>query len=200
MRAIPGFLLVFVLVSGHAAGQSSGSRWHVSAALSRVDSGEFDRADVGVTGRVAWYPVPVVGAEVEVGLYPQEFGDPVAFSRRRFEGLFGVTVGPRLGRLRAFASVRPGFVTFSGAPRPIACVAIVPPTLLCRLSVGATVFAVGVGGGVEAFPGGRTVLRFDIGDRLMRYPGPVLDRALVVRQGGFYGHEVRLAVGGGVRF
>lgn len=184
-QAVGGGVLCCVVVSSPAAAQSAEGRWQALGAVVRVHSGEFGGAEIGVAGRVAWHLVTAFGVEAELGVYPGELGDPVAFSRRRVEGLFGATVGPRRGRVRPFASVRPGFVRFAEAPGPIASVAIFPPPLLCRLSAGATVFALGLGRGLDVFPGGRTVVRVEAGDRLMKYPGPAPLRGLLARPGGF---------------
>jgi hypothetical protein len=114
--------------------------------------------------------------------------------------LFGVTIGPRIGRLRPFAKLRPGFVTFREASEPLACILIFPPPLPCRLAVGTTVFALDLGGGIELFPTGRTSVRVDIGDRLVRYPGTVLDRNAMAREAAFFSYDFRFGIGVGLRF
>src|SRR5688572_3347723 len=164
-----------------------------------VASGEFDAPDIGVSGRVAWRPMPLIGAEAEVGFYPGDFPDRAAFSRSRVEGFFGVTAGPELGRIRPFVKVRPGFFTFREAPEPFPCILIFPPPLACRLGSGLTSFALDLGVGAEVLVTPRTFVRMDLGDRLMRYPGPVFLRS-GVRSQGFFGHDFRLGVGGGLRF
>jgi hypothetical protein len=40
----------------------------------------------------------------------------------------------------------------------------------------------------------------DGSDRLVKYTGPVIDEERAVRTEGFFGHDFRLAIGGGVRF
>src|SRR5260221_651600 len=114
-----------------------------------VRSGEFDRTDTGIGGRVAWRPTTPMGIEAEVNLYPRDFPGGTAFSRGRVEGLFGVTLGPTFKRARPFARLRPGFVQFREAPGPLVCVLIFPPPLSCTLASGRTVFALDVGGGVD---------------------------------------------------
>ena len=81
---------------------------------------------------MSWNVIPLIGAEAEVSFFPEDLSARgPAFSRDRVEGLFGVTVGPVIGRIRPFAKARPGFVLFRGAPRPIACILIFPPPLTC---------------------------------------------------------------------
>lgn len=175
-------------------------RFDVGAQVVSAESDQFDESEVGFGGRVAWYPVSLVGIEAEVNLFPTEFPDQVPFSGRRVEGLFGVTVGPRLGFIRPFAKFRPGFVNMSEAPEPFACIAIFPPPLACSLAAGQTLAAFDIGGGLEVLVTPRGFVRVDVGDRMIRYRGPVFDSQQQVRDDTFYGHDVRVAVGAGVRF
>ncbi len=182
-----------------AIAQSSDARAELGIHLTSVRSSEFDRSDTGVGGRLSWYPAGIIGLEGELTIYPGDFPDAPAFSRSRLEGLFGVTVGVSVNRVRPFARIRPGFVTFREAPQPFACILIFPPPLACALSGGDTLFALDIGGGVEMFTTRRTFLRVDAGDRLLRYPGPVF-RDGTAEENGFFSHDFRFAVGGGLRF
>jgi hypothetical protein len=111
-----------------------------------------------------------------------------------------VTAGPRLGRVRPFAKLRPGFVTFREAPQPIVCILIFPPPLSCTLASGRRLFALDMGGGVEVFATRNTFVRADAGDRPLKYPGPVFDKNRTAQQNGFFSHDFRFAIGGGLRF
>ena len=172
----------------------------VALLLAGSVSSEFDTTDLGVGGRVSWHPVALVGVEGEVVLYPGDLGGRVAFSGSRVEGLFGATVGPRLGRIRPFAKLRPGFLRFGEAPEPIACILIFPPPLTCALAGGHTAFALDAGGGVEWLSAGRAFVRVDAGDRMVRYPVPIIDTRGRVRRESFTGHDFRFTLGGGLRF
>jgi hypothetical protein len=183
-----------------AAAQTGDTRFELGVQLLAIQSGEFDAGDVGVSGRLAWRPAALLGVEAEVGVYPGDFPERTAFSRGRVEGLFGVTAGPGLGRFRPFVKLRPGFLTFRDAPRPFGCILIFPPPLACTLGTGRTSFAVDLGGGVEIQATPRTFVRLDGGDRLVRYTGPVFDRQGTVRADGFFGHDIRMSIGGGIKF
>jgi hypothetical protein len=172
-------------------------RFDVGAQVAVARSSEFDATDTGIGGWFSWHPTALIGADAEMTLYPAAFPNKNGFSRSRIEGLFGVIVGPRFGGIRPFARFRPGFVAFRG--RPVPCIAIFPPPLSCELD-GRTVFAVDVGGGVEVLTGARLLLRFDAGDRLLKYPGPAFRGGGRAVTDDFYSHDFRMSVGAGVRF
>jgi hypothetical protein len=62
------------------------------------------------------------------------------------------------------------------------------------------VFALDIGGGIDVSTPTKTFLRVDIGDRLLKYPGPALDNNHTARDEAFFGHDFRFAIGGGLRF
>ena len=180
--------------------QASDTPFRIGGQIASVNAGEFDTYDTGVGALFAWVPTRLFGVDVELNVYPQDLGEVVTFSPARIEGLFGVTVGPQLNRLRPFAKFRSGFVNYAEVSGGIACIAIYPPPLVCQLAGGSTQFALDLGGGVEVFPSARTFIRFDAGDRMVRYPGPVFDPNGRVHEDAFFAHNLRLSVGGGFRF
>jgi hypothetical protein len=203
MKRLARVIAIIVLATVRplaAIAQSNDVRAEVGIHVTSAVSSEFDRSDTGFGGRLSWYPTGLVGLEGEITVYPGDFPDAPAFSRGRLEGLFGVTVGAGIGRVRPFARLRPGFITFREAPQPLACILLTfPPPLPCALSAGETLFALDIGGGLEVFTTRRTFLRVDAGDRLLRYPGPVLHDG-TAEGNGFFSHDFRFAVGGGFRF
>jgi hypothetical protein len=192
--------LVGVCATSSATAQTVDPPFQLGVQVAGLTSGEFDKTDAGVSGRFSWQPVPLVGAEAEVAYFPKSFTDDPALESSRVEGLFGVTVGPRVGQVRPFAKARAGFVTFRETSVPGACIAVVPPPLACTLAAGKTVPAFDLGGGLEVYPTTRTFLRFDLSDRMLRYPGPVTDTDGALKSDDFFGHDFRFAVGAGVRF
>lgn len=183
-----------------ASAQSVDHRFQVGGHLATAVSSEFDETDVGLGARASWHPSSLLGVEAELTVYPSDLGENTPFSSSRFEGLFGATIGPRLGAIRPFAKLRPGFVTFSEAPEPVACILIFPPPLSCELAAGKTTFALDLGGGVEWFPTETTFVRIDAGDRMVRYPAPTVDAGGDVHDESFTGHDFRFTIGGGLRF
>ena len=189
------FVVFFLFVSSTAMLHAQG-RFEAGGQVVFARSSEFDRGDTGVGGRFAWHPLDLIGAEAEMTFYPGDFPSSGSFSRSRIEGLFGLTVGPRIARVRPFAKLRPGFLTFRG--QPVVCILIFPPPLSCQLD-GRTVFALDAGGGVELFATERLIIRVDAGDRLLKYPGPSF-RSGRVAQEPFFSHDFRFSAGAGVRF
>lgn len=163
-------------------------------------SSQFDASDAGAGARVAWHPVELVGIEAEVVYYAGDFPEPRPFSRARAEGLLGVTIGPRLDRVRPFLRLRSGFVSVREAPEPFPCIKIFPPPLACELASGHTLLAIDAGGGVEIAATSRTFVRVDAGDRVLRYPGPVFDTDRDIRERPFFSHDFRFAASAGLRF
>lgn len=180
--------------------QSAPERFQVGAQVSTTAASELEETDVGVGGRVSWHPVGLLGVEAEVNLHWRDLPDDRPITRGRIEALSGVTVGPRFNRFRPFARLRSGVVNVQAAPAPFPCIRIFPPPLLCELGAGRTLLTFDVGGGLELFTPGRMFFRVDVGDRLVRYPGPVFDRERRIRDKAFFDHDVRFAAGAGVRF
>lgn len=195
---IPAFILLVSLAARPASAQSFDLSAHVAAA----NWSEFDSNDRGFGGRLGFKPALLVGIEVEGTWYPNEFeseGGP-AFSRNRFEGMLGVTVGPKVGPIRPFARAAAGFLKVGATPGAFACIAIYPPPLACALAGGDTLAAYELGGGVEASVLPRVFIRGDIAQRVLKYPGPTFDEDFEVREDGFFGGALRFTLGAGIRF
>ena len=191
-------VVIVVLLTCFAVPAAAQGQAEVAAQFVAVRSSEFDATDKGIGVRFTWLPSRLVGADAEVNFFPNDFGGRASFSSSRSEGLFGVTVGPRIGPLRPFAKLRPGFLNFRG--QPTVCILIFPPPLTCTLASGRTLAAVDLGGGIDIATTARTFVRVDLGDRLVRYPGPAFDSDRMIREDSFFAHEFRFAAGAGVRF
>ena len=189
-------LFLQTVTVGVAAAQS----FEAGGVVAMSQWSEFDGTDVGFGGRFTYKPSPLVGIDAELLWYPSDFAERVAFSRSRFEGLFGATVGPQLDRVRPFAKVAAGFLNVGKTPGAFACIAIFPPPLACVLANGKTLPAYEIGGGIDVGVTANTFIRADITDRMLQYPGPTLSSDFETRDEGFLGHAVRFTVGAGLRF
>lgn len=196
-----GWAVVAVALLQASVASAQDTRFELGVQVASTHSWQFDAGDAGIGGRAAWRPSSLLGIEAELNLYPRGFPDRRPFSRTRVEGLFGVTAGVTLGRVRPFARLRPGFVDVHASPEPFACIRIYPPPLTCELAGGRTLFALDAGGGVDVALTRRTFVRFDVGDRLVRYPGPVFEsNPRRIRERPFFGHDFRFATGAGLGF
>jgi opacity protein-like surface antigen len=189
-----------MLMAGPGMAQGDEPAIEVGATFVTTRSGQFHTKDLGIGGWVAWRPNPLISVEGELTYHGDPFNEAQSFSNGRIEGLFGATVGPRLGTLRPFAIARPGFVTFRAANEALTCIAIFPPPLSCTLADGKTVFAFDLGGGLEVSPTSRTVIRVALSDRMLRYPAASFDTNGIRHDDSFIGHDFRVAVGAGFRF
>lgn len=189
--------LLACLFSSAAAAQSFEASVHLAAS----QWSEFNGSEPGLGGRFTWKPTSLLGVDAGLTWYPSDFpSQGVAFSSRRVEGLFGVTVGPRLNRIRPFVKAAGGFLRTAAAPEPFACITIFPPPLSCLMAAGHTMPAFEIGGGLDVSASSSTFIRVDVTDRVLKYPGPSFGRDFDVNDGGFFGHALRLTVAGGLRF
>ncbi|MEP6783152.1 MAG: hypothetical protein ABI983_05745, partial [Acidobacteriota bacterium] len=139
--------------------------------------------------------------DADLSWYPSDFPTgAVPFSGSRIEGLFGVTVGPKIDRIRPFVKAAAGFLDIANTPIAFACVAIFPPPLACVLAGGHTLPAYEIGGGVEIDASSKTCIRADVSDRILKYPGPSFDSNFERRDDGFFGGALRDQFGVGIRF
>jgi hypothetical protein len=191
---------LFLLLTAGAPATAQSFEAGAHFALARWS--EFENSDLGVGGRLTWRPMPVVGIDAELTWYPSEYPDSrAAFSEARFEGLFGVHAGPRVGPVRPFAKFAAGFLRVASPAEGFACITIFPPPLACTLAGGATLPAYEIGGGFMIDSSSTTFIRVDVADRLLKYPGPTFRFGLrEVQEKDFIAGELRFTIGGGVRF
>lgn len=194
-------LMFFALALFAAPALARAQSFEASLHFASSQWSEFDGADSGFGGRLTWKPSTLLGVEADLTWYPSDFpGERIAFSGSRVEGLFGVTAGPRLDRVRPFGKAAFGFLRSSEAPEPFACIAIFPPPLSCLMAAGDTMPAIDLGGGVEISATDRAFVRADVSARMLRYPGPTFISVHDIRDERFWGTAVRLTVGAGWRF
>ncbi|HEX8029387.1 MAG TPA: hypothetical protein VF491_13030 [Vicinamibacterales bacterium] len=189
-----------VVLSLFLASAASAQSVEATVHLASSQWSHFDGTDIGFGGRLTWKPIGLIGIEGDLTWYPGEFPpDGIPFTGNRVEGLFGVTVGPQLPGFRPFVKAGAGFMNVGEADSPQVCIAIYPPPLSCIMG-GQNMQAFEFGGGVELLPTGRAILRFDLTDRVLKYPAPSFDSDREVHDNPFWGHAVRLTVGAGWRF
>lgn len=167
---------------------------------------DLSESQRGAGGRVTFNITDHIALEGEVNTFPNNFRISVPqlnqlvtrkLSRDRVDQfLFGVKFGVRSNHFGLFGKIRPGFVrsqlkdeTVNGAN----------PTLntLFRTSTG---LALDVGGVLEFYPSRHTMLRFDLGDTLIRYETKAQASSSNTSIGKFTSHNLQASVGFGLRF
>lgn len=208
--------LTIVIFSSITSGQTSRTserRLELGAAFSVLPICDpdglcdlFPRTESGFGARASYNLNDHFAFDGEVDFFPRNYRRVVSnfTGGRVIEGLFGLRAGMRKNRLGLFAKVRPGFESSGRAE-----IAHFPngngpdaqnPFGFER--VRATQFALDVGGVFEFYPSTRTIIRFDLGDTMVRYPGVQFthlpDGTVSVKT--VYSHKPQFGIGFGIRF
>ncbi len=182
-------LLLITNVLAHA--QSTAPKFEIGAQFALTRLRDLNETDFGVGGRITYNITDNIGVEGELNFFPRELVG-FALSSFRTQGLFGVKTGLRSERAGIFAKIRPGFLSFNKRD-DVLCSP--PNSLACVNGRGATYFALDLGGVFELYPSRRVVVRFDLGDTIVRFGRPVLEAP-----DGFTSHNIQFNVGVGFRF
>jgi hypothetical protein len=129
----------------------------------------------GFGGRFGYNLTDNLALEGELNFIPKanSFNQPDAFNDgRSIEGLFGLKAGKRFKKVGVFGKARPGFLyatkgDLQANPRAL-CPAVFPPPVGCFETTSKNSFAFDFGGVVELYPTRRTIIRFDVGDTIIR--------------------------------
>jgi len=130
-----------------------------------------DVSELGVGGRVTYNFNKAIAAEAEVNFFPAKNSFFIG-NGRSLQAQFGIKAGKRFEKFGVFAKVHPGFLTlddvFSVQPGSTATFEgiTIPNARIAR----ETYFTTDIGGVLELYPTDRVLVRFDVGDTLVRYP------------------------------
>lgn len=132
------------------------------------------RTEAGFGGRFGYNLNRNFALEAEVNFFPRDYRELTTESTggRVTQGLFGLKAGIHKGKFGFFGKVRPGFQSSGKATRarfpngdgPD------PRDPFGFEFIRGTQFSIDVGGVVEYYPSRRTIIRFDLGDTITRYP------------------------------
>lgn len=129
-----------------------------------------------------------VGTDIGVNFFPEDH--PVIGRQTQLFG--GVRARIRNRAFGAFARLRPGAIHFSErffGPDTV-CILIFPPPESCLIR--ATNLAVDLGGTIEVYPPGRSLLRFDVGTAMIRFSRDGQDA--------IWKNNLQFSAGAGIRF
>jgi hypothetical protein len=197
--AASAFALLIPALSLAAPAHGQQPRWDASAELSLARLGSVDETAAGAGLRLSYRLADLLALDAGAVFAPGDLGDP-AFSASQTELSIGLRVGPRPDPFGYYAAVRGGTLRYAEAPEPLPCIAIFPPPLTCVLAAGHTGASVQFAAGAERRVGSAGLLRLEVGDRMVRLPGPAFDPDGEIRDEDFWAHELRVAVSVGLRF
>ncbi len=172
-------LLVWVVDSRVAIAQSTPQRLEVGMQASFLRLSDLESTNAGFGGRFSFDLADWAALEAEADFFPHDDAVVpsaglssdlrVAYQRRRTDAFVGVKLGKRGDTFGLFGKVRPGFTRLYDSG--LECVgercALV---LLARPDYRAE-FALDLGGVLEFYPSVRTVMRFEVGDIMIRHHG-----------------------------
>jgi hypothetical protein len=129
----------------------------------------------GFGGRFGYNLTDDLTIEAELNFFPKadSFSQPDAFNDGNLiEGLFGIKAGKRFEKAGIFGKARPGFLFASKGDLKLspACGLIFtqPVGPGCFQTTSKNSLAFDLGGVVELYPTKRTLIRFDVGDTIVR--------------------------------
>jgi hypothetical protein len=171
----------------------------------------------GFGGRFGYNLTDNLALEAELDFFPKAdlFSQPDAFNDGNLiEGLFGLKAGKRFEKIGIFGKARPGFLYASKGDlqsRFGGCPTVFPPPVGCFETISKNSFAFDFGGVVELYPTKRTLIRFDVGDTIVRLgarnvtgiltgPGLTPSFAVVVGVPAETTHNLQVSAGIGFRF
>lgn len=198
-------ILWLSLTDGNIYAQSETPKIELGAQYSLLRLRDFDVTDSGVGARITYNFNNNIGLDGEINFFfPKDrlnvCGSIGQLCRQvinghRIEGLFGPKIGRRTESVGIFGKIRPGFLrletieflTGVGAPCPPNCAIIKEAR-----------FALDVGGVLEFYPSRHLVVRFDLGDTIIRFnsSGQIFQRF----GADFTSHNLQFSAGIGARF
>lgn len=151
----------------------------------------FDTTATGGGARATFNLNANVALEAEVNYYPEiNPRRPIILDSPAVTGLFGVKAGWRGEKAGLFGKARPGLLHFEEKLNPNIIFIIPPPT------PDNPHFALDLGGVLELYPTRHVVVRFDVGDTIIRfrYGSPLMGDSR------FTQHNLQFNAGVGFRF
>lgn len=178
MNRLVASLVALILLLGYSsarAQQPEPPKLEVGAQFSSLTLTEPGaKREVGIGARVTYNLTDNLAVEAEGNYFPS--GSTKGFSPGGsiLQGQFGLKAGKRWEKFGLFAKARPGFVSFDGTfePKLLGTTAINGvqfPVYDFERIIRSTNFSMDLGGVVEAYPSRRVVVRFDVGDTMIRY-------------------------------
>jgi|SRR5215471_4486556 len=200
-RCIGLILILTVPCIGEA--QETQQRYELGALVTYTFLREIGSTDAGVGtqaaglgGRLVYRAFPFLDLDTELNFLPGNS----ATSGNHLQGFFGVKSGKRWSKGGIFLKARPGFMHFFRDPFGVQNPG---SNFLSHERAASTEFNFDLGGVIEYYTARGLILRFDLGDSLVRYARRTVRTSESVpafEAGGFTTHNWQGSFGIGLRF
>lgn len=175
----------------------------------RIEEDDKGQSEPGFGARFTYNITKNIGLDTEVNFFPRFWDSGNRFNRfEKGAGKIQFLIGPKIGKrvtignrkIGFFAKARPGITRFEHFPT-ITEIRETPPVtaIISNVSKARHFFTLDLGGVVEFYPTKRTVLRFDVGDTIIRYGRPK-DAQIRNLNPVFTRHNLQFGIGLGIRF
>src|SRR5262245_18094829 len=185
-------LLLTLMPYKSALAQQEVPKFEVGAQFSVLGRRAGDDAtSIGGGVRLTFNVNRYLALEGELNYFPSAGFNDV----RRFQGQFGVKSGLRFDRFGVFGKLRPGFINTKYDVPTLCAQTVCLPNGVCTqiflpvcppITIAETGFSLYVGGVLEFYPAKRVIVRFDVGDTVVKHS--------------FATHNLQLGAGVGFRF
>ena len=169
MKTFLGGFILFVAAATTAMAQSELGRVEIGAMMTNLYMRDFQGApnQPGYGGRLTINLNRNVALDSELSYLPIRNNDLGYVAKHAVQGVAGVKAGYRAERWGIYGKVRPGATHFKGLAEGVVCVASFPFSNAC-IPRDTTRLTIDFGGVVEIY-GKKTLLRFDVGDTVIRF-------------------------------
>ena len=196
-------VILLLLVPNTAGAQDKQQRYELGGLITYTFLSEIGSTDSGVGtlagglgGRFVYHALPVLDLESEINYLPGNS----ATSGNHLQGFFGIKAGKRWKKGGIFLKARPGFIHFRrdpfGVQKP-------GSSIFSHEWASSTESDLDLGGVIEYYTSRGLILRFDLGDSLIRYARRTVRTSEFVpasEAGGFSTHNWQGSLGIGFRF
>lgn len=230
---IVSFLIIFLCASHIVVAQTPIPKTEIGVHFSYLSIGDFfspssvinssaeslkkfGQAEKGIGGRITYNFNKSFAVEGELNIFRNnrqfnDFSGKDSFSYSRepgLQGLFGPKIGLRAKRFGIFGKSRLGFLRYTLKNHynffiPVGVPGTLTPSQTLGDSTAKANLALDLGGVLEFYPSRHTVLRFDIGDTIVRFKSnssAVDGTPLTVSKNIFINHHPQFNIGVGWRF
>ncbi len=170
MKNFLSTFIVFVIVATTAMAQAEPGKVEIGAFITNLYMRDFREApnQPGFGGRLTLNLNRNIALDSELTFLPIRDNTLGYVAKNAVQGLIGIKAGYRSERWGIYGKVRPGATHFKGLAEGVVCAQVFPGSNAC-IPRDTTRLTIDYGGVAEIYPGNKTVIRFDLGDTVIRF-------------------------------